>query len=303
MSGFIQSTVGSGTGTSVAANAFGVDPTAGNMIVVGVEIETAAATNTSVTDNAGNTYTSDTNVSAAGQSIKVWKAYNITSTAGLIVTVHNSGSVSTGIIAQEFNGTGTSDPFDKTASSTGSSTALDSGSTATLSQADEIVIGFGTVDNVDTLTTGATYTNGASTTSANFRCRMESKVVAATTAVNATLTANSSGNWEMLVITFRIQGATTTSTSLSTSTSSTSSSTSTSSTSHSTSSTSHSTSSTSTSLSTSSTSSSISTSLSTSSTSNSTSTSTSISTSTSTSTTTSALALDIRPHGNIPRYR
>ena len=108
--------------------------------------------------------------------------------------------------------------LDKTSTATGSSTTPSSGATATLTQADELIIGcIGVEDEIDdmggTWTTGAGYvsgneqqtgTNGAGDAS-NITIYSAAEIVSATTAQTAAMTGIDDTDWAAGVITLKIE--------------------------------------------------------------------------------------------------
>jgi hypothetical protein len=100
----------------------------------------------------------------------------------------NATSENCVLVVQHFNGfTGTPTLDKKSTSSNVSSTTITSGATATLAQAVELVIGLGIhASTTSLISLGAGYTNLTEVSIAAREAAMESKVVAATTAVTAT---------------------------------------------------------------------------------------------------------------------
>ena len=111
-----------------------------------------------------------------------------------------------------------SSAFDTSATNTGTGTDATAGPTATLSQADELVIGAtGVEDEVDdahgTFTTGATYvsgneqfdaTNGGGDAS-NVQVHSVAEVVSATTAQNVADTGHNSTGWAAAIATYKME--------------------------------------------------------------------------------------------------
>ena len=116
------------------------------------------------------------------------------------------------------SGLDSSSPYDKSASSTGSSTSPSSGATATLSQADELAFGaVGTEgprdDTRGSFTTGTSYVSGNETleftgtiggsAASNISCDSAIEIVSATTAQTAAKTGITSRDWAAVVATFK----------------------------------------------------------------------------------------------------
>ncbi len=99
----------------------------------------------------------------------------------------------------------TTDPLDKSTSTAGTTTSVTSGATATLSQADEYIIGIGASDfGGATYTVGATYGNLTQQAASAGDIAMQDKSVAATTAVTSTMTLSDTTDQIGAVATFKI---------------------------------------------------------------------------------------------------
>jgi hypothetical protein len=135
----------------------------GNLIAVFL-VTGVTPSSPAVTDSVGNTYVQcgTTLTAAAGYSIGVYYAKNITGGASFTITGHTGSAAVIQMAGAEFSGLDTTAPCDKTASAedTTTSTALTSGNTATTSTANEALIG-GWLSNV---TSGITFTAGTSWT-------------------------------------------------------------------------------------------------------------------------------------------
>lgn len=192
--------------------AFGASTTPGNLIVVTIADDSFDPNGViiNVTDNKGNTFKriGTPQEGASGQDVvQMWYAYNIAGGAGHTITVNQDLATSSNgsFVAQEFSVTGADDPLDKTAKAAGTSTAPNSGATATLSSDNQLVVAGMACDTVQTPTAGTGYTNlqqNGSGTPAT-QVAMESKVVAATTAVTGAFTITST-HWGCIVATFRV---------------------------------------------------------------------------------------------------
>lgn len=150
---------------------------------------------TSVSDSLGNTYTHvpSFDINNTGGTLNLDAFYSVVSHAGasnVISLVFNSANENCVMVSQHFNGfTGTA-TLDKTQhSSNATSTTITSGTTATLTTATELVVGLGIHDStVSAISLGTGYTNLTTVSIAARQAAMESKLVAATTAVSATFT-------------------------------------------------------------------------------------------------------------------
>lgn len=102
-----------------ASASFSADPTAGATIIVGSHHFVSADSSnvvSSVTDNAGNTYSlvPNTRRYAGGLYLDIWYAYNVSTTSGLLVTVNYShpNQTARGVRACIVEGADTSNPLD-----------------------------------------------------------------------------------------------------------------------------------------------------------------------------------------------
>lgn len=179
--------------------------TSGNILIGIAEADVVAANGITFTDNKGNTWSRvKSNAVAATFDLEIWVAYNITGGAGHIVTAtDNGGGVDSLIIVEEWSGAATVSALDQTTGATGSSTALNSGASSSTTQADEVVIGAGVVSGNVTMTAGAGYSNLTKVNTTFSTLAFESKIVSATGAQTATITAGTSGSWICQVATFK----------------------------------------------------------------------------------------------------
>lgn len=158
---------------------------------------------TAVSDDAGNTWAvnaTKANGTTDGASIaSCTVTAQLTVSSVLTLTWSSSTSANAGVWLEEFSNVGA---FDKTASATGTSTSLSSGATATLSQADELVVGLGRWNSGGSWTKGADYTDMP--TPSLGAGGAEYKIVSATTAVTATGTISGSAvTWACIVATYK----------------------------------------------------------------------------------------------------
>ncbi|MBN9522501.1 hypothetical protein J0H58_28930 [bacterium] len=206
----VQSKTAYPGGTSTPAVAtFDGATTTGNLIEVTVELrqDAAGGVTVAVTDNKGNTYSPAVTSGGAGAFSRQCVKFYCANTAGggsHQITVTPSGSLangSLGFVADEWSGLAPSGPLDKTATGTNTSTAVSTGSTGTLSQADELVTcGVGTAGTSVTYTPGVGWTQTAATTG----LFNQYKVVAGTAAVSGDATASPSITWNAALATYKI---------------------------------------------------------------------------------------------------
>jgi hypothetical protein len=196
---FVQGwTAVSGTGTH---NLSAVDTTGGNFVVVCVAVSPSAGNDPTVSDNKGNTYNVVDGPDANGSDeIWIFVAENATCGSGHTITAPYGAGLHHATSAAAYSGMLTSGTTDKLKTGTGNSTSLDSGNSAALSQADELLIGFGTISDG----TNTTFTAGAGFTirsqignaAASSVVYLEDKIVSSTSADNADATwGGSAGAW------------------------------------------------------------------------------------------------------------
>lgn len=179
----------------------GVNTTGANLIVVGV---TSNVTLTSVTDNKGNTYTKAPGMpNGDGSTTDFSYLYYCESpTVGsghtLTVTPSSGGAFLT-LSASSYSGLAASSSLDKQHNGSGTGTALDSGNTATTTNANALLIGFGTLSTgSDGTFASGTYTvrSQAGAASIGGIGFIMDRIVSATGAYNATASwSNASGPW------------------------------------------------------------------------------------------------------------
>lgn len=163
--GTFTSTTASQTTSSVTVPAAGVANGASVILTVGLPSNALVGT-VSAVDSAGNTYSVDSDVTNAAQArIVVLSAHKIDALVqGNTITVTHPSTNRRNLIAAEFAGLAGPPNVDQTATSTGTmnnTTPPTSGTTATTTQADELLIGaFGvagpTSDNFNLTTSGYT---------------------------------------------------------------------------------------------------------------------------------------------------
>lgn len=126
---------GDATATSIATDAFDVQPTAGSTITVGLSwMESSNLT--SITDNAGNPYTQfgSTLIDAGARRLVIFRAKNIATVASFVVTANfSSNSYARSIIACEIKGADTTEPNDDTTNIAQSQTGVGTGTDAVTS--------------------------------------------------------------------------------------------------------------------------------------------------------------------------
>lgn len=212
---FVQE-VGSG-GDSASSASFSITVSAtttiGNLLVVGIALNGGSVS--TVTDSGGNTWTVDKNT-GAGSTVHAAIASTVTIaalTSGVsTITVTPVASQRVAMSVQEWSGIGAS-PADLNSTGTATGTSADSGATATLNQADELV--YGVIAHVSTVSSFTPEVlspvwdqrTSAATTGTVRTVRPMSRVVSATTAVSAKATWTTSREHEEIVQTYKASGA------------------------------------------------------------------------------------------------
>lgn len=210
-----SSTVGDANGVNTIGSG-ALATTTGNLIVVSISVCLGSSI-TSVTDTAGNTYSLKKSATSNSRSIYQYAVENATGNAANVATVLFGGSEIGNIQQHEFSGIATATAADKSASGTETSSGTHStAATATLSQADELVVASGmgafpAAANAPSMTDG-TYTSISNTNGGNNQkfCTAY-KVVAATTAVDWNgWTSDSVGDAASAIVTYKGAAATAT---------------------------------------------------------------------------------------------
>jgi hypothetical protein len=209
----VNDNVSSGQGT------FGTAPNAGSLMNVLVA-SFGNGNAPTVTDNQGNTYVEDVGVSFLGNTnyrVSIFRAYNIATGSPFKITV--TGALGSGNYltwgAVEARNVKTSAALDKTSSAHSSSagTSQSSGSTGTLSQADEIalcIFGSDATDGSFSATpSGFTELFHDGTGSTDVVAWGGYQVVSATTALNPSWTFSSTGDMAAAIATYEGSGAAT----------------------------------------------------------------------------------------------
>jgi len=152
---FVQANTGTG-GSGTHTTAFSSNNTAGNAIILGILMESATATVTSVSDTRGNIYVAATTPSAVWNSsnrIQIYYAMNIGAGANTItVTISESVRVTTHF--SEYSGLKTTGALDVTASGTPSTNPSSGSATTTL--AGDLIYGFAATAGTATAGAGNT---------------------------------------------------------------------------------------------------------------------------------------------------
>lgn len=182
------------------AHSSGASPT---LLVVGFKITTLAQPFINFTDSQGSTYQTLGPFGAGSTLVYIGYTVPLPSTTYQIKANFTGTTGKSMIGAASFNGISTVSPFDRSAFATGSGTSLDSGSSATTSFPQELLIGMGSLDGGSVITWTAT--NGftkASEVAVTVDGCLEYQIVAAQGTYNATLTTTVSQTWQIALATF-----------------------------------------------------------------------------------------------------
>lgn len=210
----VQHTSSDATGTTGTVT-FSSTTTAGNIILVTAR-SGGTATTTMADDKAGGSNTYNTDVTLSHASFGAGYIFSAPNAgAAKVLTWTNSVSASIRIAIFEYSGIATSSPLDKTSSlyTSGSPTSADSGSTATTTQAAELLVGVLCLNaaNCGTTTAGTSQSYAIEErvpADPNARLVSEDVVVAATGTYKADFTwANaSSADAICLIATYKAAG-------------------------------------------------------------------------------------------------
>jgi hypothetical protein len=203
--------IGSGASTgSDGSLTFGVTAAvaAGSSVVIAVDLVRNASTGLGATDSKGNTYT--VNVTKFGTSDllgAILSAHNVAAltTSDTITVTYPNAFYEKRVQAYSVTGLAASSTLDKTASNNANSSAWSSGSTGTLSQADEIAFAFGVLGTTAASNPDAGWTElfDFSNTSLN-RLVFQYQIVSATTALNGGGSfAGGSVPWAGMIATYK----------------------------------------------------------------------------------------------------
>jgi len=211
----VQTKTGVTTTNDTIAVTFDAPTTAGNLIVAQIMAYGLAAGSTDAASF--SSCTDGTNTYSIGHAYKqnsgsnsehVWQRYTANASSVSTVTavvIHAPGEdqMNVRMTIFEISGAATSTPLDKTVTAEGTGTAVASGSTGTLTQADEIGIGGAMAGSAATYTAGTGWTEIQDASNAT----TGHKIVAATTAINFDPTASASVNWVAGIGTFKAAAA------------------------------------------------------------------------------------------------
>jgi hypothetical protein len=195
-------TANGGGGTTTNTGTFGANVTSGNLLIVAVASGSNAVTN--VTDTVGTSY------SNSGVTNNAYIYYGIAggSGANTVSVTFSSASNFPILWLYEFSGNASSSPLDKHTGTTGNSTAVNSGATATTTNASELLFGF-LIPTADMSAGGDQSGWTVLHDHANSGSATQYEIVSSTGAYSATGTSTTSAAWTALIATFLPSSATT----------------------------------------------------------------------------------------------
>jgi hypothetical protein len=213
------SRIGSGTkdcNSTATTCSVTYSPTSGNLVRIWVVASYGSPpTINSVTDNAtgGSTsYSSAFNVTSTMQTAaKEAEFYTCSVKSGVsTITANFSHASYAMVIVEEWSGQKTSGCLDKvSASASGTSSAAASNYSGTLSQANEVAVGdLWTMTGEYTFTGTNGFTNSVNVAETHYGWEQgtASRVVSATTSLQATASLSTSGSWEAFIVTYEAAG-------------------------------------------------------------------------------------------------
>jgi hypothetical protein len=193
--------------------------TKGNFLIVAVS--NYEGTIASISDNVGDSFKlAQQHPTTASGYVGQISIYYVPSAVGGSTTIKatstiSSASTSVSLEAVEYSGINSTNPFDQTTSASGTSSTINGGTTATTTQANELIFAAGTFTNNSsyTLTAGSGFTyRGGNTNGSGYYTPVfvEDKNVYATGAYNATFSSSGSVTYQGAIATFRAAAAPTT---------------------------------------------------------------------------------------------
>lgn len=197
---FVQSNnVGFGTASSFAV-AFLSNTVAGNLLLIGIS---HTGDHTSISDSQGNTI-SDAFMVGADPNCHLHYIENNIGGADTVTVNYGSTQFDLGcMFVAEYSGIATASALDKTATATGFGGTSNSGSTATTTQADELLIGVTSgTHTFGSYTPGSGWTERADITTGR-PGHYQEKIVSSTGAYDSTATLSTNANWAAGIATFK----------------------------------------------------------------------------------------------------
>jgi hypothetical protein len=205
----VQAAQKEGSAVASVVAAFPSNNTAGNLIIAFVRMSTTSQT-VAITDTLGNSYTEAVSQpqAADGHQIHVFYAKNILGGANTVTAIFSSTNNHPWMTVYEYSGLDTANPLDQTAKSQGSGSVVNTGPTATISVANELVFAATGLpaSYVGTAIAGTGYTL-TQQDSGTSRAANENELATALQPVTGRFTLSASTSWSAVVTTFRPFGA------------------------------------------------------------------------------------------------
>jgi hypothetical protein len=165
----------------------------------------------SFSDNLGNAWVVDkAQFNAASEDhVSIGSCKNITVGGSCTITYASNGAAETmGIMADEYSGFSGGASLDKSAGNTGTGTAVDTGTTAATTVADELLMaGVKDAFNGAPYTWGSSFTKLAETDEAGGRSSSADRIVSAAGTYNATATQSNAAAYAAAIATYKAAGA------------------------------------------------------------------------------------------------
>ncbi len=201
-----------GRGTTLAITSSAA-VSAGTQVLISFAMDSATGT-VSAVDSGGNTYVVDADITNTGSVRSVILRSSLTSalSVGSTITITHPSVVARAATASAFNGLATTSPLDVTARSTGNGKTVNSGTTATTTEFNELLFGaFGVeAPTTDTFAAGTGFTalTGVGSTgsppASNISAHAEYRIVSTTGAYAANGTLSAKDNWAAAIATYKM---------------------------------------------------------------------------------------------------
>jgi hypothetical protein len=196
---FVQDASTNPASNSQVGLTFPKQQTGGNLNVVVVGWADTNAAITSVTDSRGNTYALAAGPTAgSGLTQAIYYAKNISAGSNTVTTKFNITATEPEVRIFEYAGLDTTNPFDQSASATGSTVTADSGPATTTSPNELIFAANSLGAGVDVEAEGDPFVSRLVTSDL-----VEDRVVDLTDTYHATAVSTGTGSWVMQMATFR----------------------------------------------------------------------------------------------------
>lgn len=193
--------------TLTSATGFANPLTIGNTVIIRLMLDgQASAQTTTMVDSAGNTYTRrGTEFLTSIDQVDIWQTTVTKTGAGVTVTAGGLGNTTASLIAEEWVGTLVFDKTTQALDASGTSTAINTGATATTTAANELVIVAASASSATAaFTVGSSYSGLTQKVSSPSTLATESKIVTSTGTQTGTFTLGAGAQWTAVICTFKI---------------------------------------------------------------------------------------------------